>query len=297
MRRNIDVALVRSFIAVVETGSVTAAANILGLTQAAISQQIKRLEDLFANPLFRREHRRLVPTPSGERFLASARRLIALNDEIMEAMAAPDFSGEVRLGVPHDIISTYLPAVLRRFDRAWPRVNVTLYSSTSPLLIEKLRRGELDLTLTTERDCPPDAERLVPDQLVWAGAPRGSAFERRPLPVSLGSDTCMFRPYALEALAGAGLDWRPVCQVSEMGPLVATLEADLAIAPMMRSVIPAPLIELPASAGLPALPEFSINLRLRGDRSTSDIAEELAKEIRAGFQQPAARRQASEAAQ
>lgn len=282
MRRNLDIALLRAFTAVVETGSVTAAANALNLTQAAVSQQIKRLEEMFGNELFLREHRRLVPTPAGERFLANARRMIALNDEIIAAISEPDFVGEVRLGVPHDIISTYLPPVLRRFDQAWPRVNVSLISSTSPLLIEKLGRGEVDLTLTTECDCPPDAELLAPDQLVWVGALRGSAYSRRPLPVSLGSESCMFRPYVIAALAAAEIDWRPVCQVSEMAPLVATTEADLAVAPMLRSVIPAQLAVVGEDSGLPRLPAFSINMRVR-DAAANAIALELAKEIRSSF--------------
>lgn len=282
MRRNLDIALLRAFTAVVETGSVTAAANALNLTQAAVSQQIKRLEEMFGNELFLREHRRLVPTPAGERFLANARRMIALNDEIIAAISEPDFVGEVRLGVPHDIVSTYLPPVLRRFDQAWPRVNVSLISSTSPLLIEKLGRGEVDLTLTTECDCPADAEMLLPDQLVWVGALRGSAYARRPLPVSLGSESCMFRPHVIAALAAAEIDWRPVCQVSEMGPLVATTEADLAVAPMLRSVIPAQLAIIGEDSGLPRLPAFSINMRVR-DAAANAIALELAKEIRSSF--------------
>jgi len=98
MHRDIDISLLRAFLAVVETGSVTKAAGTLNLTQAAVSQQIKRLEELFDTSLFSRANRRLNPTASGERLVAHARRLIALNDEIWTLMRAPEFEGEVRLG-------------------------------------------------------------------------------------------------------------------------------------------------------------------------------------------------------
>src|SRR6478736_5031760 len=118
MRRNIDIGLLRAFIAVVETGSVTDAASLLNLTQAAVSQQLKRLEELFGTELFERHHKRLTLKPNGERLVAHAHRLISHNDEVWGAMSAPAYAGEVRVGVPHDIVGTYLPPILRRFDKA-----------------------------------------------------------------------------------------------------------------------------------------------------------------------------------
>lgn len=288
MARNIDVFLLRAFLSVVETGSVTKAAHALNLTQAAVSQQIKRLEDLFGATLFDREHRRLSLSATGERLFAQAKRMVKLNDEIWSLMSAPGFEGEVRLGVPHDIVQAYLPPVLRRFDRTWPRVRVTLISSMTQLLIEQLEKGEIDLTLTTERDCPETAELLVPDQLVWVGAEGGDAHRQTPLPASFGAENCIFRAHAMRALAEAGIDWRPVCQVSDLAPLLATIEAGLAVAPMLRSVVPAGFRVLGPADGLPPLPAFSINLRTRGT-ATTEIARELAREIRAELQGRAGR--------
>jgi DNA-binding transcriptional LysR family regulator len=111
MRRDIDVSLLRAFVAVVETGSVTGAAQILNLTQAAVSQQLKRLEELFDTELFERHHKRLALKPNGERLIGHAQRLIALNEEVWGAMSRPAYAGEVRLGVPHDIVGPYLPPI------------------------------------------------------------------------------------------------------------------------------------------------------------------------------------------
>ncbi|HYD15754.1 MAG TPA: LysR substrate-binding domain-containing protein [Hyphomicrobium sp.] len=282
MVRNIDIGLLRAFTAVVETGSVTEAAAMLSLTQAAVSQQIKRLEDLFDKPVFVRKQRKLVLSPDGERLMTFAQRLIALNDETWRAMAAPAFDGEVRLGVPYDLVARFLPKVLRRFDKRFPNVRVSLVTSTSRLLLEALARGELDLTLTTEATRPARAETLLVDRLVWVGAAGGDAYLREPLPVSLGGETCAFRPYAIAALAKWNRRWRPVSESNSLEPLIASLEADLAVAPMLSCAAPKSLEILSDSAGLPKLPTCNVNLYL--PRNTqNDMAMELAAVLREEF--------------
>ena len=281
MHRDIDTALLRAFVAVVETGSVTGAAALLNLTQAAVSQQLKRLEELFGTQLFERHHRRLALRPNGERLLAHAHKLIALNDEVWGAMSAPAYEGEVRLGVPHDIVGPYMPPILRRFDQAWPRVRVSLKCTTTAQLLELLRKGDLDLTLTTEQRA--GGTTLLEDELVWVGAVNGAASGRDPLPVSLGDDKCAFRPAVLKALRAAGRDWRPVCEVSSMEPLLASIEADLAIAPLLRSTIPHYLQPFDRDRRLPRLPRFFINLYLPPARQ-SEIGLELARHISQEFE-------------
>ena len=288
MHRDIDTALLRAFVAVVETGSVTGAAALLNLTQAAVSQQLKRLEELFGTELFERHHRRLTLRPNGERLLAHAHKLIALNDEVFGAMSAPTYEGEVRLGVPHDIVGPYLPPILRRFDKAWPRVRVSLKCTTTPQLVELLRSGSIDLTLTTEQRCGAGGKTLLEDDLVWAGATNGTAHNRDPLPVSLGDEKCEFRPAVLKALRAAGRDWRPVCEVSSMEPLLASIEADLAIAPLLRTTIPHYLQPVERDRRLPRLPKFLINMYLPPVRQ-SEIAVELARHIAQEFEAQAYR--------
>src|SRR5215471_20520784 len=98
MVRNIDVAVTRAFLAVVDTGSVTLAARQLNLTQGAISQQIRRLEELSAGRLFVRAGRGVVLTPEGHRLVATAKQFLAANDKLLAALGQPEFQGEVRFG-------------------------------------------------------------------------------------------------------------------------------------------------------------------------------------------------------
>src|SRR5829696_7155318 len=185
---------------VAETGGMTSASRVLNLTQAAVSLQVKRLEETLGCQLFERDRRGLRLTGHGERLVAHADRLLRSNDEVWALMSAPAFEGEVRLGMPSDIVRPYAPPVLRRFEQAWPRVRVSLVCDTSGRLLEKLDRGEIDLAMTVQTSCGPHGESLLTSPLVWVGALNGNAFERYPLPISTGDETCPHRPVALKAL-------------------------------------------------------------------------------------------------
>jgi DNA-binding transcriptional LysR family regulator len=286
MARDIDTALLRAFAAVVETGSVTGAARLLNRTQAAVSLQIKRLEDLLGTELFLREHKKLRLAASGERLLAGAQRLVAFNDDLWTQMTTPTFKGTVRIGVPMDIVGTYLPSILRRFNHACPRVEVSVECQNSHDLLEALDQGQVDVTLTTDETRIVSASRrsetLRMDKLVWIGAPGGRAHKQSPLPLAVGSPTCRFRPVALEALRASGRDWRLVSQVANDVAQKALVEADIAISTDLRDSIHPSMIELGREAGLPELPSLAINLSLPVS-VVSDTAEELARHIRTDF--------------
>ena len=103
--------LLRTFLAVVEGGGVTPAAAALNKSQAAASQQIKRLEEMLDCRLFERVGRKLVLAPAGERLLAQAQRVVSQADGLLSNMRRPAFEGEVRLGVPYDIIGSFVPGI------------------------------------------------------------------------------------------------------------------------------------------------------------------------------------------
>ena len=284
MSRDIDVALLRAFTSVIDTGSVTSAARLLNRTQAAVSLQIKRLEDLLGQPLFEREHRRLTLTPAGERLQANAQRLVALNDAVFGQMTTREFEGEVRFGVPTDIVRTYIPPILRRFNTAWPRVRVTLELGNSSRLLDAYDRGELDLTLTTDLASDRRAETLRVDRLVWTGAPQGNAHKLDPLPLAIGDATCRFRPVVLEALRKAGRDWRLVLELSHQVAQDATVSAGIAVSAELRDSVSPSLTVLGPDSGLPPLTEFMINMHAPM-AGTNPIADALAGHIRAEFNQ------------
>ncbi len=281
MARDIDVGLIRTFLAVAETGGMTRAAQTLNLTQGAVSQQVQRLEALFDKPLFDRTNKIMRLTPDGEKLIVSGHRFLSLNDEVWHLMTEPAFSGEVKLGVPPDIVRIFLPAILRIFCREYPSVRVTLVSEATPVLLESLRKKEIDLALTTEADKGRKDELLFSDDLVWVGAKGGDACNRHPLPIALGSESCAFNEPTRNALNSATIEWTPVVQVGGLEAIIASLSADMAVAAYLAQAVPDSLDFVDAEVGLPALPRYHINLR-KPTTGSSAIALELAKYIQRG---------------
>jgi DNA-binding transcriptional LysR family regulator len=279
--QNIDVALLRAFVAVAETGHMTTAAKVIHRSQGAVSQQIKRLESVFGLRLLDRQADAARLTQHGEKLLVSAQRLISLNDEVLDQMGDADFTGEVRLGVAHDIVRVMLPPVLRRFRQEHPHVLITLVSDTTKTLGAALRERKIDLALVTERERGNRDQFLLSDRLVWVGAMGGGAHRRRPLSVALGQNTCGLKTVAITALTLAGIPWRPICQAGSLEPVFAALEADTAIALFLSRTVPDRLTAL-SSRDLPPLPPFCINLRLPAI-AISPVVTELARHIREEF--------------
>ncbi|WP_421916776.1 LysR substrate-binding domain-containing protein [Mesorhizobium sp.] len=282
MIRNLDMALIRTFVAVADKASMTAAANALHLTQGAVSQQVKRLEEALGGSLFQRDRRGLRLTRAGERLFDKAKRLLGLNDEIWAEMAGSVVAGQVRLGVPYDLVGTVLAPVLKAYANAYPQVEISLVCASSPELAAALAAGTIDLAVIEERVGPSAGECLAIDRLVWVGARGGVARAKRPLPVSMVADTCAFRPAVLSALKEHGLEWRTVFENGNIDATTATVRADLAVTTWLASTVPADLDILPFESGLPPLPNFSINLHLPG-HGVGPAAQEFARYIRDGL--------------
>ncbi|WP_181169752.1 LysR substrate-binding domain-containing protein [Mesorhizobium sp. B2-3-13] len=282
MIRNLDTSLVRTFVTVADKASMTAAANALHLTQGAVSQQVKRLEETLGCSLFERDRRGLRLTHSGERLFDKARRLLSLNDEIWTDMMGSAVAGQVRLGVPYDLVGTLLAPVLKTYAEAYPQVEISLVCASSPELAAALAAGTIDLAVIEERVGPRSGECLAIDRLVWVGARGGAARAKRPLPVSIVADTCAFRPVVLSALNEHGLEWRSVFENGNIDATTATVRSDLAVTTWLASTVPPDLDILPFDAGLPPLPNFAINLHLPR-HGVGPAAQEFARHIREGL--------------
>ncbi|HEU0221267.1 MAG TPA: LysR family transcriptional regulator [Paracoccaceae bacterium] len=278
MIRNLDMAALRSFVTVAETGGVTRAAARLNLTQSAVSMQLKRLEELLSQPLLERQGRGVALTAQGEQLLSYGRRIVELNDEAWGRMTDAAFSGEVNLGVPHDIVYPHIPEVLRRFSKAYPRVRVTLDSSFTRKLKARFEAGEIDVILTTEDRLEPGGETLAAARLAWVGAPGGNAWRSRPLKLAF-ENVCIFRSSTLAALDRAGIRWEMAVNSDNTRSIEATVSADLAIHVSLESNV-APTMECIRHGG--ALPELStvlVNMYVAaGPRAA--IAGEIARMIR-----------------
>lgn len=278
MARNLDLVALRAFASVAETGGVTRAAGLLNLTQSAVSMQLKRLEVSLDAQLLDRTGRGIALTPQGEQLLSYARRMLALNDEALQKLTAQEYEGELRLGVPHDIVPRAIPQVLRAFVAEFPRMKIHLVSSFTKALRAQLESGQLDMILTTEEGLRPGGETLTSAPLVWVGAPDGLAWRQRPLRLAF-EEVCIFRGSAMAALDGAGIPWEMAVQTDSARTIEATVGADLAVHAMMDGIAPEGLVKVQHGGALPGLQTFNVNL-YRSAACAGEAAERLCAILR-----------------
>lgn len=282
MPRNLDVAALRTLMVVAESGSMTAAASRLHITQGAVSQQIKRLEESFGRVILERGRAGVRLTEEGRRLLGKAGRLVALNDEIMAELHPPEVSGQVRLGAPFDLVGTHLPPILQRYVADYPHVDISLVSSSSPDLSAMLAAGKIDLALLEEPLAKARGERLASEPLLWVGSLASNVHAKRPLPVCLVSETCSFRPAVFAALEAQGIEWRVVFDNASIESTNAVVRAGLAVTACLGSTIASDLDLLGEHVDLPLLPAYAISLYL-GDSTSSPACLALAAAIRQGY--------------
>jgi DNA-binding transcriptional LysR family regulator len=259
----------------------TAAANVRHLTQSAVSQQIRRLEEMLGQALLERDRRGLKLTPAGERLVARGRRLIALNDDIWTEMTGA-IRGEVRLGLPYDLVEPLIAPVIKAYAAAHPQVEISLTCAASPELMAGLDAGALDLALVEEPQGPSTGECLRVERLVWVGARNGSAYLKTPLPVSMVADTCAFRPAVLASLAEQDRSWRTVFENGNIQATAATVRADLAVTAWLVSTVPGDLEILGPDRAPTGLPHFAINLH-GAKGALAKPALEMARFLRESF--------------
>ena len=169
---NLDVDLLKTFLAIADNGSFTRAAEEVHKTQSAVSMQMKRLEELVGTPLFAKDGRMSRFTQDGERLVDYARRIVAINDEAIYAFAKPDLTGTIKFGTPDDYAERFLPEILARFARTHPMVTVDVECLGSGELFERCKRGEMDLSLVTHGCDILTEEPVRREKLVWVTSTR-----------------------------------------------------------------------------------------------------------------------------
>ena len=288
---SIDPDLLRVFLYIAEEGSFTHAAARVGRTQSAVSMQVQRLEALLGQKLFQRRRGGSVAlTPHGRLLVGRAAEMVALNDGIWGAFRAPLLAGSVRLGTPDDYAWRYLPPVLARFADTHPAVQVEVVCAPSEELVERLKAGELDLTLVSE-GTEPKGWQSVPlwrGPLLWLTSERHAVHRREPLPLAVAGTGCSWAGAAIGALQGAGRPYRIAYMSGSQAGTLAPVLAGLAVTISIPSWLPEGIVALKAGEVLPALPDFAI-LMLKGRKRAEPAVQALATHMTETFQLEAAK--------
>jgi DNA-binding transcriptional LysR family regulator len=277
----LDPDLLRAFAFIAEEGSFTRAAARVGRTQSAVSMQVQRLEALLGQKVLVRGRGGAVRlTPHGRYLLERSRDLLALNDEIWSMFRAPQVQGTVRLGTPDDYALHYLPPILRRFADTHPAVEVDVTCAPSCDVVERLKAGELDLTLCTEGHEPVrwPAVELWRGPLRWVTATRHCAHHLNPLPLALADGNCAWRRAALRRLDQEGWSYRIAYTSASVAGTLPPVLAGLAVTISPLSGLPEGLRALTPSDGLPDLPGTAI-LLLKAQGPRQPVTDVLAAHI------------------
>ncbi len=281
----LDMDILRTFVAIAETGSFTRAAQQVFRTPSAVSMQIKRLEDMLGRAMFVREPRQIHLTPEGETMLGYARQFLELNDEAVGQFLSPQVGGTVRLGTPDDLGTRILPTVLSQFSRNYPAVQVNVRVGRSPDLMRRLDIGELDIALLiAEAGERPHAlaEPIYREALVWAGREGGVAMQRTPLPLAVADRGCAWRRMALAALNRSGQRYRIAYTCEHTGAQEAAILQDIAVTPFPRGLVHSPLRVIEEEeAGLGPLGDYEVLLLHLPARGAA--VEALAEHIKDQF--------------
>ena len=274
----IDVEQLRTFVAIVETGSFTQAGEVVHKTQSAVSMQIKKLEERLDHPIFVRDGRGSKLTEHGERLLDYARRIVKLHVEALAAFSDAELSGRVRLGVPDDYADRYLPEIMARFSRVYPGAELTVVCAPSVDLIVQIDSGDIDLAIITTCEGNRAAEIFRRERLWWVTSNRHTVHREEPLPLALGRATCMWRRSAIERLGAIGRQHRILYTSANSGAVAAAVLAGLAVSVFPESGVRPGMRLLTTADGFPELPSCDIGL-LRNTHESSALADALAGHI------------------
>jgi DNA-binding transcriptional LysR family regulator len=267
MAQSLDIDLLRSFTAVAETGALSRAAGRVGRSQAALSMQMKRLEDLVAHPLLRRTGRGVLLTIQGERLLGHARRILTSHDDALAELSGRSLGGSLRFGCPDDYAQAFLPALLRGFARHHPAAAIEVVCAATPRLEEHLRRGGLDLAMISV-PLVGGRDILRREDLVWVAPGEGRAALPEPLPLALGDPDTLDHRAALAALDRAGCAYRIAYASGSLAGLLAVARSGQAVAVLTRAAVPSDLRTKVRGSGLPALPRIGLTLRMEACHAT-----------------------------
>jgi DNA-binding transcriptional LysR family regulator len=275
--RNLDIDLLRSFAAVADSGSFTAAGEIVARSQSAISVQIKRLEEAVGCKIFERTSRSLALTPAGDTLLGYARRILELNDESFRRMTEPPVTGEIRLGVTEYFVPGELTKILARFAAVYPDVHLEVRMGLSRDLRSALNAGELDAAIV--RLAPREHDKAIwrePQQ--WVARQDFSFKKGEVLPLVVLPPGCILREYAIDALKKAHQPRRIAFTSSSMTGVQAAVMAGLGISIVPRSSVLPGMRVLAKSKLFPEPGHLEIGI-LRAAEAPQDIVVALEKVV------------------
>lgn len=273
-----DVLLLKTFVEIIECGSFTAAASRVCRSQAAVSMQMRRLEETLGRALFERAGRGTRPTPFGEMLYDHARRILRDYEEAALAFGATEIEGNLSLGMPDDVANTFLPRILDCCLRRFPGLRITVVCDSSRQLAAQVAEGSLDLAVVLEGEGTLGGELLRRERPVWVSHADAPVNTNNPVPLAIFHTGDVFRKSAIERLESVGRRGRVVLSSPNFAGISAAVEAGIAVAVVFRQNVAREWKILSQDERYPVLPEIGV-LLLRNHTQRSALPDYVAEEV------------------
>ena len=276
---NVSLDSLRTLVITQELGGFGRAAERLLRTPSAISLQMKRLQEEVGVPLFRKQGRKMLLTEQGEIALQYARRVLELNDEMIDTLRGSSLAGVVRVGFAQDFTANVLPLVIARFNALYPLVKLEVTVDVGLVLLEAIDSGDLDVALTLGGAQRKTAHQLSELPLHWIASPSFRDRVRQPLPLALFNPPCGCQTPGLEALERAGRSWRVAMTSPSLTGLWAAVSAGLGLTTRAELGLPSDVqtidLGLPPLGNIPIVLQRRRSLRAPNAMRFAEITEEL----------------------
>jgi DNA-binding transcriptional LysR family regulator len=225
----LDLRLLRSFVAIADTGSFTQAAERLNMTQSTISQQLGRLEEATGRALIDRAARPVRPTASGERLLGHARRILALQSEAEVLLADSAGTAAIRIGVPEDIVTGEMAGTFAEFAKDHREIRLDVTAGLSRDLAKRYRDGEFDVVVVKEPTADPDCRASFPEALAWFESASAANGWTDPLPLVTFPQGGLYREAMFERIERERRRWYVAFSGSSLHNVLVAVEAGIGL--------------------------------------------------------------------
>ena len=273
--QTLDLSVMRTLTAVVETGSFARAARLVGRSESAVSLQMKRLEEQIGEAVFLRTGRNMVLTGAGTTLLGYAQRLLELNNEALTAASTTSPERRIVLGVPHDVAETWLPAVTAGFARSHPSVALETVEGRSPMMLNRLARREIDMAVAFTAERPHDALWSASMPMIWIGRRDFAVKRSDAVSLAVFDPPCAFRSAATATLDAAGIGWSVNYSSTNLSGLWAAVNVGLGVTVRTPAALPPGLAMLDRDSGLPELPPLFISLYGQPGKTAAPVVDRL----------------------
>lgn len=280
---DLEIDLIRAFVAVAETRNFTQAAMRLHRSQSATSIRIKKLEEQVGGRLFERNTVSVTLTDLGERLLNVAYRMIEVNEEAFIALNPGITAGKIVLATSETYAACLLPPVLQLICDAFPKVELELRCGHSWQMLNNLdAHNEVDLVIATRCPKRTDGIQLTRERLLWVAGQNSQAHLDTKLPLAMFPKGCIYRQEAITALNNIDKSWRIAYTCLNYEGILAAVTSGCAVSVLIESAVPKHFRVLDEVNGFPALPLIDVVL-YRNPSSSETLIKHIDKKIQEYF--------------